>query len=170
MVSLIRFGSAWGSGITSTMKSNLKKELHIGNTQYALLEASENFMDSILILVVGFMTDRFGGASMLFYGNIIYSIGSLLIAAAAHVRSYPFMIVGHIISALGDVSTQIAQYQVFSSWFAPSNGFASTLGLELMVQKLGALAGSGTSNVISKVSLVCQDQPLRSEIQTHCHI
>ncbi|KAK5045191.1 hypothetical protein LTR84_009524 [Exophiala bonariae] len=150
LVSLIRFGSSWGSGITATMKTSLKRELKIGNTQYALLEASENFVDSILILITGFATDRFGGASMLFYGNIVYSLGSLLLAAAAHIRSYPFMIVGHVISALGDVSTQVAQYQVFSSWFAPSNGFASTLGLELMVQKLGAFAGSGTSNVIRK--------------------
>lgn len=132
----------------------------------AYRQNSKNFMDSILILIMGFMTDRFGGAAMLFYGNIVYSVGSLLIAAAAHIRSYPFMIVGHIISSFGDVSTQVAQYQVFSSWFAPSNGFASTLGLELMVQKLGAHAGSETSNTISKVTFLAIRIPPRLLIHT----
>jgi hypothetical protein len=41
-----------------------------------------------------------------------------------------------VILALGDIATQIAQYKMFSSWFAPSNGFASTLGFELAIGKV----------------------------------
>ncbi|KAI1453771.1 major facilitator superfamily transporter [Annulohypoxylon moriforme] len=149
LVTLIRFGGSWSSGITGAMKSTLKKQLHINNTQYALLEASEDFIVTVLILFSGLLTDRLGGAGALFYGNIVYSIGSILVAAAAQVRSFKFMIGGRVILAIGDISTQIAQYQVFSSWFAPNNGFGSTLGLELMVQKLGALAGTGSANVIA---------------------
>lgn len=149
LVTLIRFGGSWSAGITGAMKSTLKKQLHINNTQYALLEASEDFIVTVLILFSGLLTDRLGGAGALFYGNIIYSIGSILVAAAAQVRSFKFMVGGRVILAIGDISTQIAQYQVFSSWFAPNNGFGSTLGLELMVQKLGALAGTGSANVIA---------------------
>ncbi|KAK9778236.1 putative Major facilitator superfamily transporter [Seiridium cardinale] len=150
LVTLIRFGGSWSSGITGAMKSTLKKQLSINNTQYALLEASEDFMVTLLILFSGLLTDRLGGAGALFYGNIVYSIGAILVAAAAQVRSFNFMIGGRVILAIGDISTQIAQYQVFSAWFAPSNGFASTLGLELMVAKLGAFAGTGSANVIAK--------------------
>ncbi|KAI1852197.1 hypothetical protein JX265_013050 [Neoarthrinium moseri] len=150
LVTLIRFGGSWSSGITGAMKSTLKKELSINNTQYALLEASEDFMVTVLILLSGLLTDRIGGASALFYGNIVYSIGSILVAAAAQVRSFNFMIGGRVILAIGDIATQVAQYQVFSAWFAPSNGFGSTLGLELMVAKLGAFAGTGSANVIAK--------------------
>ncbi|KAK8093437.1 hypothetical protein PG997_000122 [Apiospora hydei] len=109
-------GSSWSNGITGAMKSTLKRELRINNQRYALLEASEDFMTTLLILATGLLTDRAGGAGALFWGNLVYSI---------------------------------AQYQVFSSWFAPSGGFASTLGLELMIQKLGALAGTGSANIIA---------------------
>lgn len=151
LVSLIRFGSSWSNGITGAMKSTLKRELHINNQRYALLEASEDFMTTLLILATGLLTDRAGGAGALFWGNLVYSVGSILVAGAAQARSFQFMIGGRIILALGDISTQIAQYQVFSSWFAPNSGFASTLGLELMIQKLGALAGTGSANVIAVV-------------------
>lgn len=64
LVSAIGFGSRWSSGITGAMKSTLKKELHINNTQFALLEASEDFMVTALILFSGLLTDRIGGAGI----------------------------------------------------------------------------------------------------------
>lgn len=64
MVSAIGFGSQWSSGITGAMKSTLKKELKINNTQYALLDASEDFMVTLLMLVSGVVTDRIGGAGI----------------------------------------------------------------------------------------------------------
>jgi MFS family permease len=72
------------------------------------------------------------------YGNVIYTIGSIFVAAATTVRSYKFMIFGRVVLALGDIATQIAQYKIFSSWFPPSNGFASTLGLELGIGKVSS--------------------------------
>jgi len=84
------------------------------------------------------------------YGTAIYTAGAILIAAATTIRSYRFMIFGVIIQALGDIATQVAQYKVFSSWFAPSHGFASTLGFELGVGKIGAFVGKATANVIAK--------------------
>jgi hypothetical protein len=84
------------------------------------------------------------------WGNAIFSIGAIFIAAATTVRSYKFMIFGIIVQALGDIATQVAQYKVFSSWFAPSDGFASTLGFELGIGKIGSFVGKATANVIAK--------------------
>lgn len=82
LISCISFGSHWYSSVTSAMKSTLKKvlsikqynegvkiltvfeELHISNTQFSLLEASEDFMATVLLPFSGLITDRFGGASM----------------------------------------------------------------------------------------------------------
>ncbi|RDW92358.1 hypothetical protein BP5796_01752 [Coleophoma crateriformis] len=150
MVSAIGFGSHWSSGITGAMKSTIKKELHINNTQYALLEASEDFMITLLMLVSGVVTDRIGGAGAILYGNLLFTVGSLLVAGAAQVQSYRFMIGGRVIQALGDIATQVAQYKIFSSWFPPSHGFASTLGLELGIGKIGAFAGKSSANIISQ--------------------
>jgi len=43
--------------------ADIEKELHINNAQYSVLEASEDFMKTALILVSGLVTDRIGGAS-----------------------------------------------------------------------------------------------------------
>ncbi|KAI5209637.1 hypothetical protein AUEXF2481DRAFT_264446 [Aureobasidium subglaciale EXF-2481] len=142
LVSCIGFGSQWSSGVSSAMKSTMKKEMHINNTQFSLLEASEDFMSSCLILLTGIFTDRLGGTGCIVYGNIIYTVGSILIAAAAEVRSYKFMIVGRVVASFGDIATQVAQYKVFSSWFPPSAGFASTLGFELGIKKVCFVSGS----------------------------
>ncbi|KAJ5481912.1 hypothetical protein N7475_000724 [Penicillium sp. IBT 31633x] len=150
LISCISFGSHWSSGVTGAMKSTIKKQMHIDNVQFSLLEASENFMATVLLLISGVITDRVGGAEMIVYGNIVYTIGSILVAAAATVRSFKFMISGRIILALGDIATQIAQYKMFSSWFPPSNGFASTLGFELAVGKIGGFVGKSTANIIAK--------------------
>lgn len=150
LVTAIGFGSHWSSGVTGAMKSTLKKQLHINNAKYAVLEASEDFMKTALILVSGLVTDRIGGANAMLYGNAIYSVGAIFIAAATTVRSYKFMIFGVVVQAFGDIATQVAQYKIFSSWFAPSNGFASTLGFELGIGKIGSFVGKATANVIAK--------------------
>lgn len=80
IVSAIGFGSQWSSGVTGAMKSTIKKvsiypsqpllclltkqQMNINNTQFALLEASEDFMVTALMLVSGIVTDRIGGAGM----------------------------------------------------------------------------------------------------------
>ncbi|TVY65545.1 Major facilitator superfamily domain-containing protein [Lachnellula suecica] len=150
MVSAIGFGSNWSSGITGAMKTTIKKEMKINNTQFALLEASEDFMVTALMLVSGLVTDRIGGAGAILYGNLIFTIGSILVASATTVRNYRFMVGGRVIQALGDIATQVAQYKIFSSWFPPNHGFASTLGLELGIGKIGAFAGKASANIIAQ--------------------
>lgn len=68
LTSCISFGSSWSSGITGALKSTLKKELDINNKQFSLLEASEDFMVTVLILFTGVVTDRIGGAGAMLYG------------------------------------------------------------------------------------------------------
>ncbi|KAE9975603.1 hypothetical protein EG328_003116 [Venturia inaequalis] len=150
MVSAISFGSQWSSGVTGAMKSTIKKEMKINNTKYALLSASQDFMVTVLMLASGIVTDRLGGAKAIVYGNLIYTVGYIFIAAATTIRNYEFMVFGTVVSALGDIATQVAQYKIFSSWFPPNNGFASTLGLELGIGKIGAFVGKSSANIIAK--------------------
>ncbi|KAG5794059.1 hypothetical protein H9Q69_006889 [Fusarium xylarioides] len=148
LVTAIGFGSQWSSGVTSAMKSTIKKELHINNTQFSLLEASEDFMVTALMLVSGIVTDRIGGAET---------------RRDAVWQSYLF---GRI--NLGGWSGSDSVIQIHDgwqgrarprryrhpsrpiSWFAPGNGFASTLGFELGIGKIGAFAGKSSANIISK--------------------
>ena len=148
------------------MKSTLKRELKINNTQFALIEASEYFMITALVQISSLVTDRIGGVGCyhkpiqfsiwanlicaILYGNAIYPVGSILVTAAAQTRSYKFLVGGRVILALGDIATQVAQYKIFSSWFPPHNGFALTLGLDLGIGKIGAFRNS-SAHVIAKV-------------------
>ncbi|CAJ2503874.1 Uu.00g112680.m01.CDS01 [Anthostomella pinea] len=150
IITAIGFGGHWSTGVTGAMKSTLKKELHINNAQFSVLEASEDFVITVLIVVTGMVTDHFGGAGSLLWLNALYSVGSILIAAAATVRSYRFMIVGRVVAQLGDLATQIAQYKLFSSWFPPGYGFGATVGFELGIGKIGAFVGKATANDIAK--------------------
>jgi hypothetical protein len=69
LVTAIGFGSQWSSGVTAAIKSTIKKELGINNTQFSLLEASEDFMVTALMLVSGIVTDRIGGAGISKFKN-----------------------------------------------------------------------------------------------------
>ncbi|KAK1143588.1 hypothetical protein N8T08_006198 [Aspergillus melleus] len=146
----ISVATHWSSGVTKAMKSTIKKELDISNTQFSLLEASEDFMATILIMASAVISDRIGGLSVIVIGKLVYTLGSILIAAAATIRSYDFMVTGRIVMAMGDITTQVAQYKMFSSWFAPSNGFAITLGFEGASGKLGGFIGKATANIIAQ--------------------
>ena len=62
LISCISFGSHWSSGVTGAMKSTIKKQMHINNVQFSLLEASEDFIATVLLIPSGLLTDRIGGA------------------------------------------------------------------------------------------------------------
>jgi hypothetical protein len=62
LICLISFGASWSARLTSSLKSTIKKELDINNTQFALLEASEEFLVTLLMMASGILTDRIGGA------------------------------------------------------------------------------------------------------------
>ncbi|QDS68560.1 hypothetical protein FKW77_000097 [Venturia effusa] len=126
------------------------QQMQIDNTKYALLSASQDFMTTVLMPASGVLTDRMGGAKAMVYGNLIFTLGYMLIAAATTIRNYEFMVFGTVVSALGDIATQVAQYKIFSSWFPPNHGFASTLGLELGIGKVGAFVGKSSANIIAK--------------------
>ncbi|KAK7525112.1 major facilitator superfamily domain-containing protein [Phyllosticta citriasiana] len=80
----------------------------------------------------------------------MYFVGTAIIAAGATTRSLNTIIGGTIIQALGDMATQCAQYKILSSWFLPSGGFATTLGVEIGSGKIGSFVGKSTANIVAK--------------------
>lgn len=48
---------------------SFSQQMHIDNVQFSLLEASENFMATVLLLASGIITDRVGGAGRLINNN-----------------------------------------------------------------------------------------------------
>ena len=57
--------------------------------------------------------------------------GSVVMAGGAtnNLNSYPLLILGKTIAAIGDGSLDNAQHRIFSSYFARGRGFAFSIGL-----------------------------------------
>ncbi|KAF5711309.1 major facilitator superfamily transporter [Fusarium globosum] len=149
IVSMYTFGSRWSNGVTGALKSTLKKELHISNIQYAILTSTKDIIKLSLILFSGVLTDRYGGASTMLCGTAVDTFGAIMVASATQVRSFKFMIVGSVIESLGEVAVSTAQYKILSSWFAPSSGFASSVGIEHGIGKIGSFVAKSTANIIA---------------------
>lgn len=56
--------------------------------------------------------------------------GTLVQAGAAtnNLNSYTLLIVGKVVAAIGDGSLDNAQHRIFTTYFAPGRGFASSVG------------------------------------------
>lgn len=49
-------------------------------------------------------------------------------AATNNLNSYPLLILGKVIAAIGDGSLDNAQHRIFSTYFARGRGFAFSIG------------------------------------------
>jgi hypothetical protein len=56
--------------------------------------------------------------------------GAMVMAGSAtnNLNSYPLLVVGKVIAAIGDGSLDNAQHRIFSTYFAPGKGFAFSIG------------------------------------------
>ena len=89
-------------------------------------------------------------------------------AATNNLNSYPLLILGKVIAAVGDGSLDNAQHRIFSTYFARGGGFAFSIGehylefvrwyIQILIAGLGAIwgianlaqfTGQSTANVIA---------------------
>ncbi|KAL4896424.1 putative MFS transporter [Aspergillus ambiguus] len=150
LISIISCSWQWSLGVSRALKSTIKEEMNISNTEFSLLEGSEDFMTTVLIIPSGILADRVGGSVSLVYGQTVFMIGAILLATATTIRSYDFMIAGKIILSVGQIFSEISQCKMFSAWFAPGKGFAVTLGIESALGKVGGFVGIATANIIAE--------------------
>ena len=56
--------------------------------------------------------------------------GAMVMSGAAtnNLNSYPLLILGKVLAAIGDGSLDNAQHRIFSTYFAPGRGFAFSIG------------------------------------------
>lgn len=50
-------------------------------------------------------------------------------AATNNLNSYPVLIVGKVLAAIGDGSLDNAQHRIFATYFSPGRGFAFSIGM-----------------------------------------
>jgi MFS family permease len=87
-------------------------------------------VNTFLCIGLGFTIDKWGGALLSVILASFHFAGSAVMAGAAtnHLNSYALLIVGKTIAAIGDGSLDNAQHRIFSTYFAPGQGFAFSIG------------------------------------------
>ena len=89
-----------------------------------------NLVNTFLCIGLGFYIDKLGGTLMSVILAGFHLSGAIVMSGAAtnHLNSYPLLIVGKVIAAIGDGSLDNAQHRIFSTYFAPGKGFAFSIG------------------------------------------
>ncbi|KAJ3544316.1 hypothetical protein NM688_g5756 [Phlebia brevispora] len=147
----VSVGNHWSNALIVSLKTTIIKETRINNSQFATLVAITNLINTFLCIGFGFAIDKFGGAIMSVILAAFHLSGSMVMAGAAtnNLNSYPLLIFGKVLAAIGDGSLDNAQHRIFSTYFAPGKGFAFSIGTIWGIANLAQFAGQSTANVIA---------------------
>ncbi|KAJ8475282.1 hypothetical protein ONZ45_g15660 [Pleurotus djamor] len=149
---LCAFGNHWSNSIIVALKTTIVKNLKINNSEFATLVAVTNLVNTFLCVGIGLSIDKWGGPLLTIILATFHLFGAIVMSGSAtnHLNSYPLLIVGKVLAAIGDGSIDNAQHRIFSTYFAPGRGFAFTIGAIWSVANLAQFAGTSTANIISQ--------------------
>ncbi|KAL5520380.1 hypothetical protein ACEPAG_9604 [Sanghuangporus baumii] len=138
-------------GLIVALKTTIIKETKINNSQFATLVAVTNLVNTFLCVAIGFSIDKWGGPLLSAILASFHLAGSVVMAGAAtnNLNSYPLLIVGKVLAAIGDGSLDNAQHRIFSTYFARGGGFAFSIGAIWGIANLAQFTGQSTANVIA---------------------
>ncbi|RKP12918.1 major facilitator superfamily domain-containing protein [Piptocephalis cylindrospora] len=141
---LMSAGSHFSTNALNALKSTIKADMGIDNTQYGVISSSVSLINTILPFLGGVWMDRFGTGwgALLSTGLIV--IGNAFSAMAAHLDSYAWMVVSRVIFGLGSGCVVVAQETILSKWFR-GKGLAITIGLQITVSRLFNFLAHGTA-------------------------
>lgn len=146
------FGHHWSDALTATLKTTIEHELKINNSEFATLISVTNLVNTFLCIALGFAIDKFGGPLLSAILAAFCLAGAAVQAGATTngFNSYHVLMVGKIIAAIGDGSLDNAQHKIFTTYFAPGNGFALSIGLIWSMANMAQYVGQSTANVMSQ--------------------
>ncbi|KAF8529563.1 MFS general substrate transporter [Hysterangium stoloniferum] len=149
---LCSFGNHWSNGLIVSLKTTIISHMHINNSQFATLVAVTNLVNTCLSILLGLAIDKWGGPSLSVILAAFHFAGAAVMAGSAtnSFNSFPLLVVGKVIAAVGDGSLDNAQHRIFSTYFAPGRGFAFSIGMIWSVANLGQFVGQSTANIITR--------------------
>jgi MFS family permease len=87
-------------------------------------------INTFLCIGIGFYIDKWGGPLLSVMLAAFHLGGAIVMAGSATNRfnSYPLLVFGKVLAAIGDGSLDNAQHRIFSTYFSPGKGFAFSIG------------------------------------------
>ncbi|KAI8048263.1 major facilitator superfamily domain-containing protein [Thamnidium elegans] len=121
-----------------TLKTTLKSEMNINNTQFSILLSSVTLVNTFLPLLAGVFIDDISSLGPIRATTIVSFViffGSLLVSIGATKNSYPCMMTGQIFYGLGGGMIVTMQEGILSRWFRDKE-LAIIIGIVLCVARL----------------------------------
>lgn len=103
-----------------TLKTALKSNMHINNTQFGILVSSVTLVNTILPLLAGVFIDdlsSLGSIRGTTLVSVVIFIGSIFVSIGSSRNSYPLMVTGQVIYGLGGGMIVTMQEGILSRWF-----------------------------------------------------
>ncbi|KAK4511303.1 uncharacterized protein ATC70_012518 [Mucor velutinosus] len=146
---LFPLGAHFSQSALSAMKSPIKTNLGINNTQYGVISSSVSIINTVFPILGGILVDVFGSVWGTLAINIVVIIGSLLTAIAAKYNSFGLMVAGRVIFGIGSGLIVTMQESILSKWFRTQH-LAIAIGLQLSISRLATFLGTLVANPIAE--------------------
>ncbi|KAL0090708.1 major facilitator superfamily domain-containing protein [Phycomyces blakesleeanus] len=125
------------------MKSIIKTEYGISNSQYGALQSSVSIVNTILPLIGGIFLDAFGTNTGSILTTVLIASGNILVAASASSANLSMMITGRILYGIGSGTVVIVQETILSQWFN-GQSYAIVVAIMLSVSRASSFLAQFT--------------------------
>ncbi|CAO3639325.1 unnamed protein product [Mucor hiemalis] len=130
-------GSHFAAHTLGAMKSTIKKEFDISNSQYGVLQSTVSIVNTILPLIGGIFIDAFGTIPGSILTTVLIAFGNILVAASTSSANLSMMIIGRFLYGIGSGTVVIAQETILSQWFQ-GRSLAAVIALMLSISRLSS--------------------------------
>ncbi|KAI7900488.1 major facilitator superfamily domain-containing protein [Cokeromyces recurvatus] len=145
----LAMGSHFAAHTLGAMKSTIKKEFGISNSQYGLIQSSVSIVNTILPLIGGIFIDAFGTIPGSILTTILITFGNILVAISTSTTNLYMMILGRILYGIGSGTVVIVQETILSQWFQ-GRSLAAVIAFMLTISRLSSFLAQATVVPIAK--------------------
>ncbi|RCH95918.1 hypothetical protein CU098_010196, partial [Rhizopus stolonifer] len=139
----LAMGSHFAAHTLGAMKSTIKKEFGISNSQYGILQSSVSIVNTILPLIGGIFIDAFGTIPGSIMTTVLIATGNILVAASTSTANLSMMILGRILYGIGSGTVVIVQETILSQWFQ-GRSLAAVIALMMTISRLSSFLAQAT--------------------------
>ncbi|CAB4436284.1 unnamed protein product [Rhizophagus irregularis] len=136
-------GSHYAAHTLGALKSIVKKELGISNSQYGVLQSSVSLVNTILPILGGVFIDIFGTSIGSILATSLIAIGSVFVAISTNLRSFVVMVIGRFLYGIGSGTIVTVQMAILSHWFK-GKGLAIVVGIQVAASRMSSFLGNLT--------------------------
>ncbi|KAJ3359950.1 hypothetical protein GGF32_008853 [Allomyces javanicus] len=138
---MIGFGSHFGGVSYGTLKTQLKKEMKLSNSQYAVTQAANDVLTTFMPLLGGFLFDYYGTGVGSLVTTVLVACGILTTAVALDTASFGTLVAGRMIYGVGSGAVNVIQQLIIAQWFE-GTGLATAMAILLAINRAGTAIGT----------------------------